>query len=318
MTSQPAMASERTGETSGPPETHVRHAFWKYPLIAAAILVVIVVVALVAGSPNWPRDSIATVAKQDPGGSVLAFTQELDGTSSSWGNTGEVNSRPDQLFVLGPLTAYEPLLGAPVSAAVAMYEQASDAQRQAWASAYDDALGTITPEGSGGGMEGAASPDYSKVGTLTGDFGPVPALTAASLQLAQGGYLQMYLTALRPGHSLHLTTIWLYDEPAMLNTAVDQGLTDDQWGMMKERGFPVGPWYLALPAVIHVLLPGGATGIGFTLWNLGFALLFLFAVPLVPGLRGLPKRLRLYRLVYRYPLRDERVTPYPGAGEEAR
>lgn len=37
-------------------------------------------------------------------------------------------------------------------------------------------------------------------------------------------------------------TVWLYDHPTLLNTALAKGLTDDQWGMVKERGFPVGPW----------------------------------------------------------------------------
>ena len=297
-------AIETGGADRRPPERPVRHCFWKYPLIGAGLLVAIVAVAAFAGSPNWPRDEIAAVATKDPGGAILAFTQELDGTSSSWSNTGEVGATPDQLFVLGPLHAFQPLLGDSVGRALTTYEGAAPAQRQAWASAYDKALATITPQESGsmGEMGTTPSPDYGKIATLSGDFGPVPALTQASDRLAQGGYLQMYLTALHPGHSLHLATIWLYDEPQMLNTAIDQGLTDDQWGMVKERGFPVGPWYLIIPAIIHVLLPGGATGLGFTLWNLAFALVFLVAVPLLPGLRSLPQRLRLYRLIYRYPL----------------
>jgi hypothetical protein len=299
-------AAEAPELGAAPNERLVRHGFWKYPLIAAALLIGIVAIALVAGSPNWPRDQIGSVTTKDPGGAILAFTQELDGTSSSWGNTGEVGDTPDQLFVLGPLHAFSPLLDSSVSAAVATYEQANPDQRQAWGSAYEAALGSITMEGSGGGDMGTvASPDDTKIGTLSGDFGPVPTLAQASLRLAQGGYLEMYLTSVHPGHSVHLATIWLYDEPQMLNTAVGQGLTDDQWGMVKERGFPVGPWYLILPAVIHVLLPGGATGIGFTLWNLVFALVFLLALPLLPGLRGLPRRLRLYRLMYRYPLSGE-------------
>ena len=300
---------------SGPPEHLVRHAFWKYPLIALAVLGAIVTLAAVLGSPNWPRDQIATVANQDPGGAVLAFTQELDGTASSWGNTDETGQTPDELFVAGPTHAFAPLLGAGAASAVARYEAAAPAQRQAWADAYDKALMTITPQAAGdmGDMETTASPDALKLGSLTGDFGPVPALTQAALRLAQGGYLDMYLMDQMPGHSEHLATIWLYDEPQMLNTAISEGLTDDQWGMVKERGFPVGPWYLILPAIVHVLLPGGEDGLGFTLWNLGLAVVFLFGVPLLPGLRSLPQRLRLHRLVYRYaiPVRRYRIVRSP-------
>ena len=296
-----------------PPAHAVRHAFWKYPLVALAVLGAIVALALFVGSPDWPRDMIATVATGDPGGAVLAFTQELDGSASSWGNTGEIGQAPDQLFVLGPLRAFSPLLGVPVATALAGYEQAGTQQQRAWANAYEQALMTITPQGSGamGGMATTASPDYRRLGTLSGDFGPVPALVQGSLRLAQGGYLEMYLTGLAPGHSLHLATIWLYDEPQMLNTAISQGLTDDQWGMVKERGFAVGPWYLLIPVIIHVILPGGSSGLGFTLWNLAFALVFVLAVPLLPGVRDLPRHLRLYRLMYRYPVgaRHGETTP---------
>ncbi len=303
-----------------PPAHLVRHAFWKYPVIAVAVLAAITTLAAILGSPDWPRDQIAGVATKDPGGAILAFTQELDGTASSWGNTGEVGRTPDRLFVLGPLQAFEPLLGSQIADAVRQYEQASPAQRQAWSSGYDRALMTITPQvpGAMGSMGTTPSPDYPRLASLTGDFGPVPVLTQASLRLAQGGYLDMYLMDQMPGHSEHLATIWLYDEPQMLNTAIAQGLTDDQWGMVKERGFPVGPWYLILPAIIHVVLPGGANGLGFTLWNAALALVFLLAVPLLPGLRSLPQRLRLYRLVYRYPIpRRGRATSWQAEPADA-
>jgi hypothetical protein len=86
-------------------------------------------------------------------------------------------------------------------------------------------------------------------------------------------------------------------------------LTDDQWGMVKERGFSVGPWYLIVPAVFHVELPNGATGAGFVLDNLAFAFILLFLVPLIPGVRDLPRYLKLYRFIYRYPRKGELDKP---------
>ncbi len=79
--------------------------------------------------------------------------------------------------------------------------------------------------------------------------------------------------------------------------------------MVKERGFSVGPWYLAIPAVFHVYFPGGATGQGFVLWNLLFAAILLFFVPLVPGVRDIPRYLKLYRFIYRYPVPGELEKP---------
>jgi hypothetical protein len=299
----PAQGSDR------PPERLVRHVFWKYPILAVVLLVVVAVLAAAVGSPNWPKDTIAGATKNNPGGAIMAFTQELDGTATSTGNAAEFGmGDPGQVFVMNPLRQAAPLLGSDVQSAVATYDAASAQQQQAWASTYDKALGTITASG-GGEMEGIPSPDFSKIDTLKGDFGPVPVLVKVDLQLAQSGYLEQYLEAVEPGHSFHLTNIWLYDHPNLLNTAVDQGLTDDQWGMVKERGFPVGPWYLFIPAVFHVYFPGGTTGPGFVLWNLLFAAILLFVVPLVPGVRDIPRYLKLYRFIYHYPTPGELEKP---------
>lgn len=317
----PSAHPSSTLQSDAPPERLVRHVFWKYPIISVVLLALIVVIAATIGSPNYPRDTIAGVSKDNPGGAVLAFTQELSGTASSSGNAQEFGmGDPGQVFVLNPLRAAVPLLGSiaephlatlrasDVQQAIATYDAASADQQVQWASNYEKALGTITSRGGGNMSDGTPSPDYARIGTLNGDFGPLPVLVEADLYLAQSGYLEQYLQAVDPAHSFHLTNIWLYDHPNMLNTAVDQGLTDDQWGMVKERGFAIGPWYLFIPAVFHVYFPGGTTGQGFVLWNLLFAAILLFVVPLVPGLRDLPRYLKIYRFIYRYPIAGEMET----------
>ena len=307
---QPAASDSAVQGSDRPPERLVRHVFWKYPILAGVLFVVVAVLAAAVGSPNWPKDTIAGVTKNNPGGAILAFTQELDGTATSTGNAAEFGmGDPGQVFVMNPLRQAATLLGTDVQSAVATYDAASAPQQQAWASDYEKALGTITPSGGDAMSAGIPSPDFSKIDALKGDFGPVPLLVKADLQLAQSGYLEQYLEAVDPGHSFHLTNIWLYDHPNMLNTAVDQGLTDDQWGMVKERGFPVGPWYLFIPAVFHVYFPGGTTGQGFVLWNLLFAAILLFIVPLVLGIRDIPRYLKLYRFIYHYPTPGELDKP---------
>ena len=295
-----------------PPVQFVRHAFWKYPIIAGVLAGVLIVLAIFAGSPNWPRASLQETDTKDPGGALLAMTMELDGTSPSWSNTEEpgMPGTPAEVFVLGPVRAHGDLLHphGEVVSALQQYELASPEQQHTWAGNFHKALDSITPMsgGSMGGMEGVQSPDFMKVDSLTGDFGPVPTIVKGDLELAQSGLLDSHLEGLEPGHTLHLVNICLYDHPSMLNDAVAEGLTDDQWGMVKERGFAVGPWYLIIPAVIHVELPGGSTGLGFALWNLLFAAIVILALPLLPGLRDLPRWLRLHRLIYRYPIPSDK------------
>jgi hypothetical protein len=294
---------------------HVRHGYWKYPIIALALAVLLGLLGVLAGSPNSPRATIAATSRQDPDGAALAFTQELAGTSASVGNQNEFGlGPPGELFVTGPLGSFAPLLGGNVAAALAAWRAAPASQQAAWANNYLKALGTITEQPLGGEeMEAAASPDYSKIGTLHGDFGPVPTLVKADVQLApqrapgavSGGARARAYAA--PGHHLALRS------PEILSDAVANGLTDDQWGMVKERDYPVGPWYLIIPAIIHVKFPGGVTGSGFVLWNLLVALIFIFVLPLVPGIRSLPRKLRLYRGIARYPTPGEQIPPDPNA-----
>src|SRR5713101_192317 len=176
---QPAASDSAAQGSDLPPERLVRHVFWKYPILALVLLVVVALLAGFVGSPNWPRDTIATVTQKDPGGAILAFTQELDGTATSTGNAAEFGmGDPGQVFVMNPLRQAAPLLGTDVQSAVATYDAASAQQQQAWAKAYDDALGTIMPSG-GSEMGGTTSPDFSKIDTLKGDFGPVPVLVKA-------------------------------------------------------------------------------------------------------------------------------------------
>ena len=68
---------------------HVRHAYWKYPIIALVLAVALGLLGVFAGSPNSPRATIAATTRQDPGGAALAFTQELAGTSASAANQNE-------------------------------------------------------------------------------------------------------------------------------------------------------------------------------------------------------------------------------------
>jgi hypothetical protein len=72
---------------------------------------------------------------------------------------------------------------------------------------------------------------------------------------------------------------------------------------------PIIPRFIFIPAVFHVYFPGGTTGPGFVFWNLLFAAILLFVVPLVPGVRGIPRYLKLYRFIYHYPTPGELEKP---------
>jgi hypothetical protein len=278
----------------------VTHCFWRYPVLALVLALAVALLGFTAGSPFWPRATIAKVAAIQPGGTVWAVAQQLDGSSAS--NTIAMQPGihdPAEALVIKPLQSAKWTLSSAQNQALAEYLAAAPAQQQKWAMNYDNAIKKGLGIGSGGGMGDLTPvPKMEMINELKGNFGPVPVMAKTILELAGNGYLETYFQGVSPYHVYQYTNIWLYDEPHMLNTAIHNGLTDDQWGMIKERGYPVGPWYLIFPAIAHVLLPSGSTGPGFIFWNGVIAIFFVVIFPLIPGLRDIPDKLKLYRFVY--------------------
>lgn len=261
----------------------------------------VVVLGLIVGSPDWPQATIKKVSTMQPGGTIWAVTQELDGTSASYTNTHEYGmSDPAKRLVIDPLKSASWALSPSEQSALDQFLAASSSQQRQWAMNYDQAIQKAAGMNrmGGNGMGTTPVPSMAKIEPLTGNFGPVPEIARSILKLSKNGYLETYFQGISPSNVYQYTNIWLYDQPYLLNTAIKNGLTDDQWGMIKERGFFVGPWYLIVPAIAHVELPGGSNGPGFIFWNGLIALFFVVLFPLVPGLRSIPKYLRLYKLVY--------------------
>jgi hypothetical protein len=128
-------------------------------------------------------------------------------------------------FVVAPLSR---LPGNPVAAtAVARWKAATADQQVKWATAYTDALT-------------AADADPAKV--APGDYGPVPEMTSALLEMARDGVLDSDLVSGEP--SFYQTDytrpmLFMADGGYLDDLAGAQHLHGDQWGMMNETGnFP--------------------------------------------------------------------------------
>ncbi|UOF92260.1 hypothetical protein LSG31_08890 [Fodinisporobacter ferrooxydans] len=311
--------SEKNGQTRF---SIVTHCFWRYPIVGILVILGVVILGVSAGSPDWPVATIQKISTNQPGGTILAVAQELDGTSASYTNVHEYGmSDPVSSLVINPLKSAKWALNSQQKAALDQYMKAKPSEQKQWAMNYDKAIQKAMGMNSMGGdsMGLTPVPQMAKIAHLKGNFGPVPEIAQSILQLAQNGYLETYFQGTSPEHIYQYTNIWLYDQPYLLNTAIKNGLTDDQWGMIKERGFFVGPWYLIIPAVAHVLLPGGSNGPGFIFWNGLIAFVFVVLFPLVPGFRDIPKYLKLYKLVYAVDPKDLQPNgrpPFPVSEED--
>lgn len=284
--------------------------------IVKEFTVALVVVALVTagltilfGSPDRKAVTLQQWARQAPGDFVATAVAELDGTSGTatygapytddptagqkigplplqrWGGlTQKVDAA--QAFVLGPLAAStDPA----VATALAAYRTSTDQQRNAWASAYGDAL--------------AKAPDGDPAQVTAGDYGPVPTLGTGLLAMAgqggldgliqqQGGFYQTNYTR---------SLLFLADGTYLEDQARAEHLGGDQWGMMNETGRYPGQAWLWLYTFWYQVPPFSTSDNADALvWGLMMLLsAVLVAVPFIPGLRSLPRKLGIHRLIWR-------------------
>src|SRR3984957_19791953 len=123
--------------------------------------------------------------------------------------------------------------------------------------------------------------------------GPVPALMAGELALARSGALDTDLLSQQPFYGTNFTKplLFIEDGAYFVSKATALGLTGSQWGVMN--------------AIIMT----------------GLATILLLLVPLIPGLRDIPRLIPVHKLIWRHwdtpgprPAEDSNPVPGPTAG----
>ena len=194
-----------------------------------------------------------------------------------------------QSFVLAPLSVAaksEPALAAELS----VYRSASIAQRRVWTGNYAKALESVSFSG---GAPVVAS----------GDYGPVAAMMKGLLTQAQSGGLDGALLASDRFYQTDYTKplLLLSDGSYLGDLAQKQHLLGSQWGMMNETGNYPGQAWLWLYTFWYQVPPfKKSSNADAQIWAIMALLsLGLVCVPYLPVVRSLPRRLRLYRVIWR-------------------
>jgi len=287
-------------------------------VIALAVITALTLVLAVAfGSPDRKAITLKAWAGAAPNDVVATATAELAGTSGSAAYGPPYDSLSDGQKI-GPLPlekwggvripidsandlVIRPLMSGPadpkLTAALATWRGASPAQRTAWAGAYADAL--------------AAAPDSDPARVKAGDYGPTPVLAARFLALARSGGLESILVGRSAFYPTDQTRpmLLLSDGAYLEDQARAEHLGGDQWGMMNESGnFPGQPW-MWLYTFWYQVKPFSTSGNADALvWGLMMVLtLALLLVPVIPGLRSLPRHLGVHKLIWRDVPRSEVV-----------
>jgi len=281
--------------------------------IAMAVsLIVIFGLAFFLSSPDVPSVTIQSWAQADPVDFTTTANDELAGASvtASYGppynqGTGSVQSigpfspqswaavhinvdQPND-FVINPLKQAASN-DSQLAAEISTYQTASADQQGKWHDAYAKALND-------------AKVTDGKVTVADGDYGPVPALLARLVQLGQTGALDGLLLSSNHFYQTDYTKplLFINDGGYIGGLAHDQHLTGNQWGMMNETGLYPGQTWLWLYTLWYQLPPFNQVSYGDLLVVLVMGLLtaLLFLVPLIPGLRDIPRWIPIYRLIWR-------------------
>jgi len=293
-----------------------RGGYYPYDILkegTIALLVVVVLtvtLAVLFGSPDEPAITLKNWASADPIDFAQTAFGELSGTTTTaqygapynasgpsqhlgflqlnhWAGVRiPINTAED--FVLKPLASLPTSAGA--AAPLVTYEQASPAQRVAWQQAYAAHLASMTVRS-------------GTVSVPTSQAGPVPALMQDLTAMARSGALDQSLITNNAFYTTNYTQtlLFLSDGTYLASLAQHQHLLGTQWGMMNETGNYPGQAWLWLYTFWYQVSPFNTSSNGdlmvwATMMVLSGLLLFL---PFIPGLRSLPRRLGLYKLIWR-------------------
>ena len=288
----------------------------RYDILKEGTIATVIALALtfaLAGllsSPDVPPVTVASWAKIAPADFLATAASELNGTSltGSYGPPYNTNGTPQsewfapaswagvrqpidagQDFVITPLAQAAPLNPA-VKAALAAYNAASPTQQNTWATNYLKAVAKVKF------VNGVPV-------VPSANDGPVPAMLAAELALAQSGSIDTDLLAQRQFYGTDYTKplMFINDGGYYANLAAADNLTGDQWGVMNETGsYPGQPWLWLYQLWYHV--PGWRNSTNadlIAIYMTGAATLLLLFIPFIPGLRDIPRWIPVHRLIWR-------------------
>jgi hypothetical protein len=283
----------------------------KEGIIAVVIVSILTVLLSVAfGSPDDPSITIKAWSTNAPMDFATTALSELNGTSGLAGYGAPYNNASTGQQ-LGPLTLakwvgdripvntvndfiIDPLKSLPkqpaLTADLSQWSSASGSARAGWVKNYSQAANHMQIV-SGQLVVNATS------------AGPLPVMMADLFQMARTGALDQALVTQNGFYTSDYTLplLFLADGTYLSNIAQKQHLTGDQWGMMNETGNYPGQAWLWLYTFWYQVTPMNSSGNGDILvWGIMMVLSAgLLLTPFIPGLRSIPRKTRVYRLIWR-------------------
>ena len=275
------------------------------------VLALAVVLTILFSSPDLKPSTVQSWSRSDPVDFVTTATTELDGTSgtgaygppynhastvstsrsSTWrsGSASATRSTPRRTSC-SRRCARSPAQPA-LQAAISAYQAAPANTQTGWTSAYEKALGNAT-----------ANPDGS-ISVKPGNYGPLPTMMGSLLTFAQSGGLDGALLTSKQFYQTDYTKplLFMADGGVLDSRAQQQHLLGTQWGMMNETGSYPGQVWLWLYTFWYQIKPFSTSANAdiLVMAVMGVLSLAFILIPFIPGVRDLPRRVPIYKLIWR-------------------
>jgi hypothetical protein len=300
-------------------------AYRSYDIVREATIALGVVLALTVAltilfsSPDDAPSTIRQWSRTDPVDFVTTASTELDGSSATGGYGPPYNhngagqnmwfihpakwlgvSHPIDTandFVLAPLRSIttQPTLQSALSA----YQAAPVNTQTGWTSAYEKALANASANADG------------SITVKPGTYGPLPTMMGSLLAFAQGGGLDGALLASKQFYQTDYTKplLFMADGGVLSARAETEHLLGTQWGMMNETGSYPGQSWLWLYTFWYQIKPfSTSTNADLLVMSvMGVLSLAFILIPFLPGVRDLPRRIPIYKLIWKEHYRAQRA-----------
>lgn len=295
-------------------------------IAVGVIALLAVLLAVLFSSPDEKPSTIGQWSHKLPVNFLATAAKELDGTSGTaeygppYNNgTGSVQHAAfihlqEWLGVSHPIDTeldyvIDPLRTIPddptLQAALTEYERAPAKTRKAWGEAYAKPL----EEYEAAAEENKPLPSAvsvaagGEVSVKASGAGPVPTMMGSLLTLARSGGLDGSLLTSSQFFQTDYTKplLFMADGGLLEKRAEADHLLGEQWGMMNETGSYPGQVWLWLYTFWYQIEPFKASANGdlLVMMVMGLLSLLFICIPFLPGVRDLPRRIPIYRAIWR-------------------
>ncbi len=143
-----------------------------------------------------------------------------------------------------------------------------------------------------------------------GEYGPVPVMMNGLLALAQSGGLDGALLSSNQFYQTDYTKplLFMADGEVLASRAEKEHLLGDQWGMMNETGSYPGQVWLWLYTLWYQVEPfkESENADALVMLIMGALSLAFICIPFIPGIRTIPRRIPIYKLIWKEHYRAQR------------